>query len=703
MEYPQVRRDETVVENHFGIEIKDPYRWLEDPDSEETKKFVEEQNKITFKYVNEYEYREKLMNKLLDKYNYERFGCMFKRGKGEDAYYYYFHNTGLQSQSVLYRQKTLDSEPEIFFDPNTLSDDGTVALSHISFSDSGKYFSYSLSKSGSDWVQIYIKKIENGKLIDVDKPLEWVKFSGITWTKDEKGIFYQRYPKPNIGQDKSAGTETDQNANAMMYYHKLGTEQDQDILFYSEPENPQNMFGIDITDDGRYLLLIIEESCDPKNKVYIMKINGEINDKPEFIKLVDEFDAEYSFIHNVGSTFFFKTSKDAPQYKVVKININDASSKFVDVIPQSKQVIDYLLFCNNNSFVINYLYDAKHSLKVYDISGKYKFDIKLQEGSIISGLRGRETDYELFYSVTSFINPGTVYKCDLRNNSCIELKRNVVKDYDPNNYVVKQKFYPSKDGTNIPMFIVHKKGLELNGNNPTLLYGYGGFNISILPYFSPVWITWITHFNGIYVVANIRGGGEYGETWYNAGKLDNKQNVFDDFQWAAKYLINLKYTCPEKLCINGGSNGGLLVGACINQAPELFGCAVADVGVMDMLRFHKFTIGHAWVSDYGDPDKEHDFKTVLKYSPLHNVRENTEYPAVLLTTSDHDDRVVPLHSLKLISQLQYVAGKYSKKPLIIRIDTKAGHGGGKPVQKRIEEATDKISFINKSINAEWCD
>ncbi|OUM60973.1 hypothetical protein PIROE2DRAFT_62807 [Piromyces sp. E2] len=534
MEYPEVRRDESVVEDHFGIEIKDPYRWLEDPDSEETKKFVEEQNKITFKYINEYENREKLMDKLLEKYNYERFGCTFKRGKGENEYYYFFHNTGLQAQSVLFRQKTLDSEPVVFFDPNTLSDDGTVALSYISFSDSGKYFAYSLSKSGSDWVKIYITQIEDGKLVEIDKPLDWVKFSGITWTKDEKGIFYQRYPKPNISENKSAGTETDQNSNAM---------------------TNQNLLNL------------------------LMNLR----------------------LHNVGSTFFFKTSKDSPQYKIVKININDSEKKFIDVIPQNKHVIDTVLFCNNNSFVINYLYDA-----------------------------------QLFYSVTSFINPGTVYRCDLRNNSCKEIKRNVVKNYNPDDFVVKQKFYPSKDGTNIPMFIVHKK----------------------------------------YVVANIRGGGEYGETWYESGKLDNKQNVFDDFQWAAKYLINLKYTSPEKLCINGGSNGGLLVGACINQAPELFGCAVADVGVMDMLRFHKFTIGHAWISDYGDPDKEHDFKTVLN---------------------------VPLHSLKLISQLQYVAGKSSKKPLLIRIDTKAGHGGGKPVKKRIEEATDKISFINKNINAEWCD
>jgi len=489
----------------------------------------------------------------------------------------------------------------------------------------------------------------------------------------------------------------------MMYYHKIGTKQNHDILFYSEPENPKNMFDIEITDDGKYLLLIIEASCDPKNKVYVMEINGEINDHPVFNKLIDEFDAEYSLIHSSGSIFYFKTSKDAPQYKIVKVDINDLSKKFVDVIPQNKSVIDYVLFCNNDSFVVNYLYDAKHSLKVFDISGKYKYDIKLQEGSVVDSLTARETDNELFYSISSFINPGSVYRCDLRNSSCTELKKNVVKNYNPEDYVVKQKFYPSKDGTSIPMYIVHRKGLELNGNNPTLLYGYGGFNISILPFFSPIWMTWIYHFNGIYVVANIRGGGEYGESWYEAGKLDNKQNVFDDFQWAAKYLVNLKYTSPENLCINGGSNGGLLVGTCINQAPELFGCAVADVGVMDMLRFHKFTIGHAWVSDYGDPDKEHDFKTVLKYSPLHNVKENTEYPAVLLTTGDHDDRVVPLHSLKLISQLQYVAGKSTKKPLLIRIDTKSGHGRGKPVKKRIEEATDKISFINKNIHAEWYD
>ncbi|KAJ3337301.1 hypothetical protein HDU91_001514, partial [Kappamyces sp. JEL0680] len=577
--------------------------------------------------------------------DYPKNGCPFKEG----SRYYYFYNSGLQPQSVLMCQDDLQSEPRVFFDPNTLSQDGTISLSGYSFSESGKYFCYSLSQSGSDWVKVHFRAVDSST--DLEPPLEWVKFTPLEWSHDDKGIFYKRYPAPKtLTGDKSAGTETDANAEAKLYYHRLGTAQSQDLFIYMD-QDPNAHPAVTVSEDGKYLLLFVTLSCDPNAKVSYLKLDEFLaspKDNPEFRPIVDNFDAAYEYITNDGPVLYFETTLQAPKKRIVKYDLDAPAKGFQEVIPEGKDVISFTTVVDGNKLIIARLADVKHVVTVHDLeSGEQLYNLPLPVGSMVSSLTGKRKDKLAFYGAISYISPGIIYKYDFASNSQSVHRETVVKGLQSAALETKQVFYPSKDGTKIPMYLVYKKGLKLDGSHPCLLYGYGGFNISITPSFSPNFITFIQHMGGVVAVANIRGGSEYGTDWYYSGRLDKKQNVFDDFQAAAKYLHEHKYSSPAKTTINGGSNGGLLVGACLNQAPELFGCGVAEVGVLDMLHFHKFTIGHAWVSDYGNPDVKEDFEVLRKYSPYHNVKDQ-DYPAILILTGDHDDRVVPLHSLKFL-------------------------------------------------------
>ncbi|CAL9240837.1 unnamed protein product [Arabidopsis halleri] len=721
LHYPATRREDSVVNDYHGVKIGDPYRWLEDPDAEEVKEFVLNQVKLTDSVLEKCETKEKLRQNITKLIDHPRYDSPFRQGDK----YFYFHNTGLQAQSVLYMQDDLDAEPEVLLDPNTLSDDGTVALNTFSVSEDAKYLAYGLSSSGSDWVTIKLMNIEDKK-VEPDV-LSWVKFTGITWTHDSKGFFYGRYPAPKEGEDIDAGTETNSNLYHELYYHFLGTDQSQDILCWRDHENPKYMFGAEVTDDGKYLFMSIGESCDPVNKLYycdmtsfsggLESFRGSSSFLP-FIKLVDTFDAQYSVISNDETLFTFLTNKDAPKYKLVRVDLKEPNS-WTDVVEEhEKDVLASACAVNGNHLVACYMSDVKHILQIKDLkSGSLLHQLPLDIGSV-SDVSARRKDNTFFFSFTSFLTPGVIYKCDLANESPeVKVFREVtVPGFDREAFQAIQVFYPSKDGTKIPMFIVAKKDIKLDGSHPCLLYAYGGFNISITPSFSASRIVLSKHLGVVFCFANIRGGGEYGEEWHKAGSLAKKQNCFDDFISGAEYLVSAGYTQPSKLCIEGGSNGGLLIGACINQRPDLFGCALAHVGVMDMLRFHKFTIGHAWTSDYGCSENEEEFHWLIKYSPLHNVKRPWEqqtdkfiqYPSTMLLTADHDDRVVPLHSLKLLATLQHVLctsleNSPQTNPIIGRIEVKAGHGAGRPTQKMIDEAADRYSFMAKMVNAAWAE
>ncbi|KAL5292418.1 PREP.2 family protein [Megaselia abdita] len=697
--YPVARKD-TVVESCHGKEIADIYRWLEDPDSEETKSFVNAQNEISEPFLQGVEWKQ-LNEKLTKLWNYPKYSCPNKHGDK----YYYFKNSGLQNQSILYQQDSLESDASVFLDPNELSEDGTIALSSTKFSDDGKFFAYGLSESGSDWNTIKIRDVSTGK--DFDEALEKVKFSLIDWTLDNKGFFYGRYPEQD---GKTDGSETKQNENQKLYYHRVGTPQVDDVLVAEFPENPSWRTTSHVSDCGKYVVLCIVKDC-RDNIVYYSELDGEIKGKLNVKKVVEKFEADYEFIANNGSKFYFRTNKNAPNYRIVEIDFeNPAEENWKTVLQEhEKDVLDWAVCVNQDKVLVGYIHDVKSLLKVHNLTtGDFIKEFPLDIGSV-GGFTGKRKSAEIFYQFTSFLNPGTIYHYNFsvpNEEPTVFRQININLDgFNKDNYKIDQIFYPSKDGTKIPMFIV-RRNTEKITPKPCLLYGYGGFNISIQPSFSIAGLMMADTFDGLMALPNIRGGGEYGEKWHNGGRLFNKQNVFDDFQGAAEYLVQNNYTTHEKIVIQGGSNGGLLVGACINQRPDLFGAAVAQVGVMDMLRFHKFTIGHAWCSDYGNPDEKDHFENVLKYSPLHNVKApksaNEEYPSTLILTADHDDRVSPLHSLKFAAALQDAVkdSKYQKKPILLRVYSKAGHGAGKPTTKRIEEATDIFTFIMKSLNCE---
>jgi len=668
------------VDNYHGIEVKDPYRWLENPDSEETQAWVKAQNQVTFAYLEQIPARQQIKQRLTQLWDYEKYSIPFQEGER----YFYFKNNGLQNQSVLYTLTALDGEPEVLLDPNTFSEDGTVALSGLSISDNGKLIAYGVSASGSDWQEWKIRNIETSE--DLTDRLQWIKFSGAAWTKDGRGFFYSRFDEPN---EKTKFEDT--NYYQKLYYHQLGTSQSEDILVYHRPDQKEWGFSGDVTEDGRYLIISVWLGTDSKNLVFYQDLTQP---NSPVIELISEFVANYGFIDNQGEFFWFRTDLNAPRGRVIAININQPEQEnWQEIIPQVAETLEGVSILNQQ-FVADYLKDARSQIKVFDLNGNFIREINLPGIGSAGGFGGKRTDTETFYSFTSFTTPPTIYRYNLLTDTSTIYRQPAI-DFQSESYQTEQVFYQSKDGTSVPMFITGKKGWQLDGNNPTYLYGYGGFNVSLTPSFSIGQAVWM-EMGGIVAIPSLRGGGEYGEEWHQAGTKLHKQNVFDDFIAAAEWLIAHQYTSPAKLAIGGGSNGGLLVGACMTQRPELFGAALPAVGVLDMLRFHKFTIGWAWCSEYGSSANPEEFQALYAYSPLHNLKSGTAYPATLITTADRDDRVVPAHSFKFAAALQ--AAYQGEKPVLIRIETKAGHGAGKPTAKVIEESADAWAFLTRSLN-----
>ncbi len=676
--YPQVKTVEHV-DDYNGVKVADPYRWLEDLNSPETKAWVEAENQVTFAYLEQIPERVAIKDRLTTLWNFERYGVPDTKG----GRYFYTKNDGLQNQSVLYWMDSLAGAPRMLLDPNKLSADGTVALTDAEPTEDGKLLAYSLATAGSDWQEFKVRDVATGK--DLPDHIQWAKFSGISWTKDGKGFFYSRYDEP---------TEQTKLSGALyfhkLYFHRLGTPQSEDVLIYERKDHKDWNFGGTVTDDGRYLIIDVREGTDTRNRVYYKDLSAK--DAP-VVKLLDAFDADYQFIDNDGPVFWFMTDNAAPRYRVIAVDTRKPQpANWKTVIPESEATLESVNVINS-MFVARYLRDAHSQVRIFDLAGKHLRDVELPGMGTVDGFRGQRKDKQTFYSFTSYTTPPTIYRYDMVTGRS-ELFRKPGLAFNPDDYETRQVFYTSKDGTRVPMFITAKKGLKLDGSNPTLLYGYGGFNISLTPTFSVAALVWM-EMGGVYAVPNLRGGGEYGKQWHEAGMKLKKQNVFDDFLAAAEWLIANKYTSTPKLAISGGSNGGLLVGAAMTQRPDLFGAALPAVGVMDMLRFNKFTIGWAWTSDYGTPENPEEFKALYAYSPYHNIKKGTKYPATLVTTADHDDRVVPAHSFKFASALQ--AAQAGERPVLIRIETRAGHGAGKPTTKLIEEAADKWAFLVREL------
>ncbi len=682
IKYPGTRKGETV-EDYHGTKVADPFRWLEDVNSGETAKWVEAQNKVTFDYLEKIPERETLRKRLTDLWNYPKYSAPFKRG----GRYFYSKNDGLQNQSVYYMAESLDDDnPKVLIDPNTLSQDGTVALTSLSFNKDGSLLAYGTSASGSDWQTFRVRDVNTGK--DLHDKLEWIKFSGAAWKHDGKGFFYSRYDKPKEGE-----TYEQMNKNQKLYYHVVGTPQSDDRLVYERPDEPEFGFFPSVTDDGDFLVVSVSKGTDRRNRVYYKDLR---NDKNGMVRLLDDFDASYNFIGSTGKDFYFLTDLEAPRQRLIQINLDQPErANWKTLILESDAVLRGTTMINNQ-FIVSALDTVKSRITIHNLDGKLIKNIELPAIGTTWGLSGEREDAEMFYGFTSFTYPTTIMRYDFKSGESTVFRAPEI-DFDASQFVTKQVFYSSKDGTRIPMFIVHHRDLQMNGQNPTLLYAYGGFNISMTPGFSISNLVWLER-GGVYALPNLRGGGEFGEEWHAAGMLEKKQNVFDDFIAAAEYLIREGYTSTPKLAIAGGSNGGLLTGASLTQRPDLFGAAIVAVGVLDMLRYHKFTIGWAWASEYGSSDNPDHFKFLYKYSPLHNIKPGTNYPATLITTADHDDRVVPGHSYKFASTLQPAQG--GKSPILIRIETKAGHGAGKPTRKIIEGEADKWAFLIKVLQAQ---
>lgn len=677
LKYPEPRRSDQVDDYH-GTKVRDPYRWMEDTSSKETQAWIGEENALTEAYFAKIPQRETIKKRLTELWNYERISAPSKIGDK----YIYSRNDGLQNQSVLYITDSLDDPGKIFFDPNKISADGTAALSGSRFSEDGKLWAYGIAHSGSDRTEWRIMNVETGEhLKDTLKPN---RQGGISWLSDGSGFFYSRFPETEEG-----GELKQQTFFQKLYFHKLGTDQSEDKLIYERPDNGEYFIGGDVSEDGKWLIITVGKGTERMNMVYFKDL--EKADAP-VVPLVTDLSASWNFIGNDGPVFYFVTDKNAPMSRVVSVNVLARERVWKDLVPESKEALGGASLFGDR-MILNYLKDAYTQIKVVTTAGKFVRDVKLPGIGSAGGFGGKRSETETFYTFSSYNMPPTVYRYDIKTGKSTLFRKPDVK-FDPSKFDVKQVFYPSKDGTKIPMFIVSKKGIKLNGNNPTLLYGYGGFNISMTPSFSVARIPWL-EMGGVYAVANIRGGSEYGKTWWEEGSRLNKQNVFDDFIAAGEWLIKNKYTNNKKLAIQGGSNGGLLVGAVLNQRPDLFGAALPAVGVMDMVRFTKFTIGWAWTSDYGSPDDAKDFAALYKYSPLHNIKAGTKYPATLVTTSDHDDRVFPAHSFKYAAELQHAQA--GDAPILIRIETKAGHGAGKPTSKQIQEQADIYAFLYKNL------
>jgi prolyl oligopeptidase len=674
-EYPKTRKIDHV-DTYHGVAVPDPYRWLEDDNSTETAAWVEAQNKLTFGYLERIPFRKALRDRVVALNNYEKISAPSRKG----PYVFFSKNDGLQNQSVLYYQKGTNGTPEILIDPNTWSSDGTVRLGAFAPSKDAQYAVYGISKSGSDWQEYKVMELETKKTLP--DSINWVKVSGVAWHGD--GFFYSRYPEPEKGKEKASINE-----NHQVYFHKIGTAQSQDTLVYEDKANPQRFHIIDTTEDERFAVLTISERGKGKNgnAVFVRDLSkGEKEFTPVFAEITDD---TFGVIDNVGDKLLVVTNKKAPNERVVLVDPKQpAESTWKPVLPEKPEPLRGAGTAGGKLFA-TYLKDVTTKAFVYSLDGKLENEVALPGPGVAGGFGGNRDDTFVFYSFNSLNTPPTIYRYDIPSKKTSVFRQPKVPGYDPSRFETKQVFYTSKDGTKVPMFLVHKKGLKLDANNPTLLYAYGGFNVVQSPTFSAARLALLEQ-GFVYANANIRGGGEYGETWHQAGTKLKKQNVFDDFIAAAEWLIANKYTSTPKLAIQGGSNGGLLVGAVLNQRPELFGVAIPQVGVMDMLRFHKFTIGWNWIADYGSSDNAEQFKALHAYSPLHNIRKDGKYPATLITTADHDDRVVPAHSFKYAATIQELAK--TDKPILIRIETKSGHGASN-LTKLLETTADIYAFI----------
>ncbi|MFB3429745.1 MAG: prolyl oligopeptidase family protein [Phycisphaerales bacterium] len=683
LDYPETKKID-VVDVYHGVEVPDPYRWLEADvrESEEVAAWVEAQNEVTFGVLEQIPYRDAIRERLMEKLDYERYGSPFINA----GRYYFTKNDGLQNHSVLYTTgESLDGEARVVIDPNTFSEDGTTALAGTFFSPDGRYMAYFVQEGGSDWRTGFVRDLETGE--DLDDRLEWIKFSGASWKRDGSGFFYSRYPEPGEGE-----AFTGRNTNHMVYFHRIGTDQSEDVLVYENRDQPEYNFYSSATEDGRYLVIGVSKATS-KNMILYKDLSEPLGYP---VTLIGDFENDHSFVGNDGPIFYFVTNYEAANGRLVAVDIRDPSkNNWETVIPETESVLTGVNFVGNQ-FVASYLEDASTRVRMYRPDGSFVRSVELPGIGTASGFGGERTDSTTFYSFSSYATPPSIYAYDLITGESTLFKRAGV-DFNPDDYVVEQKFYTSKDGTRVPMFITRPKALRLDGQNPVLLYGYGGFDVSLTPSFSTTRAAWL-EMGGVYVVANLRGGGEYGQAWYKAGTKLQKQNVFDDFIAAAEYLIDNRYTSPEKLAIQGGSNGGLLVGAAMTQRPELFAVALPAVGVLDMLRYHLFTIGRAWSNDYGLSENQDEFMAQYAYSPLHNTVRGTEYPATLITTADYDDRVVPAHSFKFAAALQAAHDPRSENPVLIRIETGAGHGAGKPISKVIEEYADVYSFVARYLN-----
>jgi prolyl oligopeptidase len=680
LKYPDTFRGPQVDDYH-GTNVADPYRWLEDDVRTEKKvaDWVEDENKVTNAYLAAIPQREPIRKRLTELWNYEKYSAPSKEG----GKYFFTKNDGLQNQAVLYVQDSLTAAPKVVLDPNTWSKDGTIALAGLDISPDGKYMAFGKAEAGSDWAVWRVMELATGKILDDE--LRWIKFSSPSWSRDNTGFFYGRFPEPTKGQEYQKLA-----FNQKIYWHTVGTPQSEDKLIYERPDHPDWGFQATATEDGKYLVVSAWIGTDHRDRVVYKDLSDP---KASFVDIIANFDNAYDYLGNDGPIFYFRTDLKAPMHRVVSIDLRDVPAGVKEVIPQDKR--DNLTHVSllGNQFIASYLKDAQTAVKVFKLDGSFVRNVELPGVGTASGFGGQRKETETFYSFSSFATPPSTYRYDLATGTSELLRRSNVK-FDPADYEVHQLFYTSKDGTKVPMFVSHKKGIKLDGSNPTLLYGYGGFNISLTPAFSISKLQWM-EMGGIYAQANIRGGGEYGKDWHQAAVKLNRPKAYEDFIAAAEFLIEKKYTSTPKLAIQGGSNGGLLVGACMTKRPDLYGACLPAVGVMDVLRFHKFTAGRYWVDDYGSADNADEFKVIYSYSPYHNLKKGVKYPATLVTTADTDDRVVPSHSFKFIAELQHDQG--GPAPVLARIETRAGHGAGRPTSKIIEEVADQWAFLVKNL------
>jgi prolyl oligopeptidase len=673
--YPPAPKSDQADDYH-GTKVADPYRPLENADSKETRAWIEAQNKLTGSYLASIPERKRINARLTKLWNYEKYGVPFREG----GRYFFAKNTGLQNQSVLYTGPELPGDAKPLLDPNTLSKDGTTALTGTDISEDGRLLAYGLAVAGSDWQEWKVREIASGK--DREDHIRWVKFSNAAWNRDASGFYYSRYDQPAADQLKAA------NYYHKLYFHRLGTPQSDDVLIYERPDQKEWLFSGEVTEDGSHLIITVSQGTDPKNRIFYKTLFGD--EKP-VVELLNKQDAEYDFLGNDGTVLWFRTNLNAPRGRIIAIDTNKPE-EMRELVPQTDDKLEQVEVVGNR-FIANYLKDAHSVVRLFELTGAPAGEIALPGLGTATGFTGKRSDTETFYNYVSYTEPPTVFRYDFNTNSSTVLFRPKV-DFNSADFVTEQVFYNSKDGTRVPMFLTYRKGLQKDGSNPTILYGYGGFDNSLTPNFTPPVAAWL-QMGGIYAVANLRGGGEYGEEWHLAGTKLRKQNTFDDFIAAGEWLISNKYTSTPKLAISGRSNGGLLVGAVLNQRPDLWGAALPGVGVMDMLRFQKFTIGWAWTSDYGSSENREEFDALFKYSPLHNIKPGTKYPPTLVTTADHDDRVFPGHSFKYAAALQ--DAQAGPAPVLIRIETRAGHGAGKPVSKQIEDVADQLTFLVKSL------